>query len=73
MTSFTYLSHVFSANGMTPDPNKILAVQQWPTPTNVKTLAVLRVSILLPPLYTSFLPHSCPLTCLETKEHCLLL
>ena len=38
MTSVTYLRHVFSANEMIRDPNKILAVQQWPTPTNVTTV-----------------------------------
>ena len=30
-----YLGHVFSAQGMTPDPSKILAVQEWPVPSNI--------------------------------------
>ena len=38
MTSVTYLGHVFSANGMSPDPTKVQAVQAWPVPTDVKGL-----------------------------------
>ena len=34
MTSVTYLGHVFSANGMLPDPTKVQAVQAWPVPTD---------------------------------------
>ena len=33
-----YLGHIFSADGIQPDPDKVLAVQAWPTPTNVTTL-----------------------------------
>ena len=35
MSSIQYLGHVFSANGMSPDPNKVKAVADWPVPTNV--------------------------------------
>ena len=35
MSSITYLGHVFSAQGMAPDPNKLQAVQEWPAPRNV--------------------------------------
>ena len=35
MSSVQYLGHVFSANGMSPDPNKVKAVADWPVPTNV--------------------------------------
>ena len=35
MTSVAYLGHVFSANGMVPDPNKIQAVQEWPVPSTI--------------------------------------
>ena len=35
MTSVAYLGHVFSANGMAPDPNKIQAVEQWPVPSTI--------------------------------------
>ena len=33
-----YLGHIFSASGIQPDPNKVHAVQAWPTPTDVTTL-----------------------------------
>jgi len=39
MTTVTYLGHVFSATGMAVDPNKTQAVQEWPTPTNVKDVS----------------------------------
>ena len=35
MTSVAYLGHVFSANGMAPNPNKIQAVQEWPVPSTI--------------------------------------
>lgn len=34
LTSVSYLGHVFSDRGMTPDPKKIQAIQEWPTPTD---------------------------------------
>lgn len=37
-SSVTYLGHVVSAQGIATDPNKLSAVQNWPTPTNIKTL-----------------------------------
>ena len=73
MTSVTYLGHVFSANGMMPDPNKILAVQQWLTPTNVTTV---RQFLGLASYYCCYIhhfSHIAVLTCLDAKEHCILL
>ena len=35
LTQVTYLGHVFSAKGMSPDPRKTLAISEWPRPTNV--------------------------------------
>ena len=35
MSHVSYLGHVFSAAGMATDPQKIQAVQQWPTPTSI--------------------------------------
>ena len=31
----SYLGHVFSANGMSPDMEKIKIIQQWPQPTTI--------------------------------------
>lgn len=36
--SISYLGHVVSKDGISPDPSKIEAVQQWPTPQNIKDL-----------------------------------
>lgn len=35
---FTFLGHVVSSEGNSPDPSKISAIESWPTPTNVKEL-----------------------------------
>ena len=35
MSSVQYLGHVFSASGVSPDPNKTKVVAEWPSPTNV--------------------------------------
>lgn len=37
-TSIEYLGHVVDASGIQVDPAKVEAVQQWPTPANVKDL-----------------------------------
>ena len=36
--SYMYLGHVFSASRMGPDPEKIKAIQDWPSPKDVTTL-----------------------------------
>lgn len=35
-----YLGHIISDKGVSTDPSKILVVQQWPTPVNVKQIRV---------------------------------
>lgn len=37
-TSITYLGHVISEKGISTDPEKTLAVENWPPPQNVKEL-----------------------------------
>ena len=34
----SYLGHVFSGSGMSPYPQKVQAVQEWPTPMDVTTV-----------------------------------
>jgi len=38
MSKVCYLGQIFSADGIQPDPDKVFAVQAWPTPTDVATL-----------------------------------
>ena len=38
LPSVTYLVHIFSATGMSPDPEKVSAVGNWPFPNEVGTL-----------------------------------
>lgn len=37
-SSIDYLGHIVSVKGLEPDPNKIVAIQQWPIPTTLKAL-----------------------------------
>ena len=36
MPEVSYLGHVFSVTGMSPDPQKVSAVKDWPSPTNAE-------------------------------------
>ena len=38
MTELLYLGHIISANGVWVDPEKIRALVDWPTPTNLTQL-----------------------------------
>ena len=54
MSSVTYLGHVFSAQGMAPDPNKLQAVQEWSAPRNVTDV---RQFLGLASYYRRYIPH----------------
>ena len=52
--SVTYLGHIVSQNGISPDPGKVDAVQQFPIPTTVKAV---RQFLGLASYYRRFVPN----------------
>lgn len=67
--SISYLGHVISAQGISTDPSKIKAIQEWPTPHNVKDV---RGLLGLAGYYRKFVKHfgmiAKPLTQLLCKD-----
>jgi hypothetical protein len=48
----TYLGHIITKNGVKLDPNKIIAVENFPTPRNAKNINFLAITVNL---YLTFL------------------
>ena len=54
MSVVSYLGHIFSGSGMGPDPQKVRAIQNWPTPTDTTTA---RQFLCLASHYRRYIPH----------------
>ena len=69
MKTIAYLGHVFSAQGMAPDPSKIQAVQEWPVPSNITDV---RQFLGLASYYRRYIQHfshiAAPLHALTQKN-----
>ena len=53
-TSVTFLEHILSANGMSPNPEKVIKVKDWPMPKNPKEV---HSFIWLASYYCRFIPN----------------
>ena len=53
-TSVTFLGHILSANGVSPNPEKVAKIKDWPTP---KTPKEVHSFIGLASYYRSFIPN----------------
>ena len=63
MSAMHYLRYVFSASGMSPDPNKVQVVLDWPAPTNSTEICQF---LGLTSYYRQYIPPISP-------PHCILL
>ena len=54
MTAVSYLGHMFSDTGVSPDPSKVQVVLDWPVPTNSTEV---RRFLGLTSYYRRYIPH----------------
>lgn len=70
LTAVSYLGHIFSASGMSPDPTKVQCVQRWPPPTNATEV---RQFLGLASYYRRYIQYfssvAAPLNALTQKGH----
>lgn len=70
-----YLGHIVSQRGVEPDPSKIQAMVDWPTPSSSKSLRRFRISKpyrILPKIYLSICDHCCPFDQIPPQGQLLL-
>ena len=69
MTMVQYLEHIFSGEGMSPDPKKVGVVHEWSAPTNATEV---RQFLGLASYYRRYIHHfseiAAPLNQLHKKE-----
>lgn len=68
-TEVKYLGHIVSSKGVATDPQKVMAVKEWPTPTKVKDIKSFLGTV---GYYHQYIPHFAtiakPLTQLTSKN-----
>lgn len=69
LTEAAFLGHIISHESIHPDPSKVAAIKNWPTPTPTRDiqafLGLVRYIATFPPHLAE---HTCILTLLTKKE-----
>jgi len=69
-TKLQYLGHIVLAEGVAPDPSKISAMLEWPTPTNTTNLrGFLGLTCFYRRFIRGYATMATPLTTLLPKDH----